>query len=66
MFNVLYLPQVFNTLVCSYPKWLKADFHHISRSGGLVILVDRLNGLGSGLGFTVSLGSGVGIVSNGG
>ena len=58
-------PQVFNTLVCSCPKWLKADFHHISRSGGLVILVDRLNGLGSGLGFTVSVGSGIGIVSNG-
>ena len=59
-------PQVFNTLVCSYCKWLKADFHHISRLGGFVILVDRLNGLGSGLGLTVSVGSSVGIVSNGG
>ena len=45
---------------------LKADFHHFSRLGGLVILVDRLNGLGYGLGFTVSVGSGVGVVSNGG
>ena len=57
-------PQVFNTLVCSYPKWLKADFHHISRSWGFVIPVDRFNGLGSGLGSTVCVGSGVGVVSN--
>ena len=66
MFNVLYLPHVFNTLVCSYTKWLKAGFHHISRLGGFVILVDCLNGLGSGLGFTVSVGSSIGVVSNAG
>ena len=58
-------PQVLNILVCSYPKWLKADFHHISRSGGFIILVDHLNGLGSGLGFNVSVGSSVGVVLNG-
>ena len=51
--------QVFNTLVCSYRKWLKGNFHHISWLGGFVILVDRLNGLGSGLVFTVRVGSGV-------
>ena len=49
---------------CIYPKWLKADFRHISRSGGFVTLVDHLSSLGSGVGFTVGAGSGVGIVSN--
>jgi len=47
-------------------KWLKVDFHHISRPGGFITLVEVLSRLGSGVGFTMSAGSGVGVVSNDG
>ena len=57
-------PQLFNPMVCTCPNWPKADFHSFSRSGGFVILVDCLSGGGSEFGFTVSVGSSVGMVSN--
>ena len=63
-FNVLYLPPSLQSIRMYILNGWRLIFITLEGQEGFVVLVDRLSGHGSGFGFTVSVGSCVGMVSN--